>query len=41
VEQPLIEIGTKATSILIGLIKGEKEIIHHVAKPVLNIRSSS
>ena len=41
VEQPLYEIGTKAASILIGLINGEKEIVHQVVNPVLNIRSSS
>ncbi|HWS59290.1 MAG TPA: substrate-binding domain-containing protein [Flavobacterium sp.] len=41
VEQPLIEIGTKAASILIGLINGEKEIVHQIVNPMLNIRSSS
>lgn len=41
VEQPLHVIGTKATSILIGLINGEKEIKHQVVKPILNVRSSS
>lgn len=41
VEQPLNEIGTKAASVLIGLINGDKEIVHHVVQPVLNIRNSS
>jgi LacI family transcriptional regulator len=41
VEQPLTEIGTKAATILIDLIKGEKEIVNHVVTPVLNIRNSS
>jgi LacI family transcriptional regulator len=41
VEQPLNEIGTNATNILIGLINGETEILHHVVTPVLKIRNSS
>lgn len=41
VEQPLQTIGTTATSVLIGMINGEREIEHHVIKPLLNIRSSS
>jgi LacI family transcriptional regulator len=41
VEQPLHEIGTKAATALIDLIRGEKEIQHHVIKPIMNIRGSS
>lgn len=41
VEQPLQTIGIQATSVLIGMIQGNREIEHHVVKPVLNIRDSS
>jgi LacI family transcriptional regulator len=41
VEQPLNEIGTNATNILISLINGKKEIVHHEVTHELKIRNSS